>query len=114
VKCLMLLFIFIIGPPIANAQIKVVTSTQTLAALVKSLGAEDVQVEYLSRGTEDPHYVEAKPSFMVKVRDADLVVIVGLDLEKSWMDSVVKGSRNPKVLPGAKGHFGLRRLYLID
>lgn len=89
------------------APISVVTSTQTLASLIKSLGGEYVKVDFLSRGTEDPHYVEAKPSFMVKTRDADLVVVVGLELEKAWIENVLIGSRNPKVLPGHKGHLDL-------
>lgn len=83
--------------------IGVVTSTQTLASIVKMLGGDNVKVEFLSRGTEDPHYVEAKPSFMVKVRDADMVVVVGLELEKAWMDDVLTGSRNPKVMANGKG-----------
>ncbi len=91
----------------ASAQIKVITSTSTLANLVQELGGPEVQVQSLSRGTEDPHYIEAKPSFMVRARDADLAIVVGLELEKAWMNNVLAGSRNPKVLPGAPGFLDL-------
>lgn len=91
----------------STSRLKVITSTETVADLVKSIGGEHVQVETFSRGTEDPHYIEAKPSFMVKARDAQLVVVVGLDLEAAWMNNVLKGSRNPNVTVGHRGHLDL-------
>src|SRR5262245_40576187 len=101
------LFLLITGSLSAHATIHVVTSTQTLADIVKILSGDHANVEYLSRGTEDPHYVEAKPSFMIKVRTADMVVIVGLELEKAWMDSILSGSRNPQVRSGGKGYLDI-------
>lgn len=91
----------------ASEKIKVITTTETLADLVRTVGGAYVDVESLSRGTEDPHFIEAKPSFMVKVRDAKLAVVVGLDLESAWMTNVLKGGRNPALMPGGSGYLDL-------
>jgi zinc/manganese transport system substrate-binding protein len=88
----------------AAAAVKVVTTTQDLAAIVEAVGGSDVSVSYISRGDLDPHFVDAKPSFMVKLASADLVVCVGLELEIGWLPSLLTGSRNPKVQPGAAGY----------
>jgi len=90
-----------------KSQLKIITSTPTLSAVLKQVVGTFGTVESLGRGGEDPHYIEAKPSFMVKVRNADLVVTVGLELEKAWMDNVLAGSRNPKVMKGSKGFLEL-------
>ena len=88
----------------AAAAVKVVTTTQDLAAIVEAVGGSDVSVSYISRGDLDPHFVDAKPSFMVKLASADLVVCVGLELEIGWLPSLLTGSRNPTVQPGAAGY----------
>ena len=87
------------------APLKVVTTTPDLADLVRHVGGDRVTVDCLSRGFQDPHFVEAKPSLILKVRDADLFVQTGLDLEIGWAPLLVQGSRNPRVQPGAKGFF---------
>jgi zinc/manganese transport system substrate-binding protein len=91
-------------PNLAAASMKVVTSTQDLAAIVQAVGGSDVSVSYIARGDLDPHFVDAKPSYMVKLASADLVVAVGLELEIGWLPSLLTGSRNPKVQPGAAGY----------
>ena len=88
----------------AAAAVKVVTTTQDLAAIVQAVGGSDVSVSSIARGDLDPHFVDAKPSFMVKLASADLVVAVGLELEIGWLPSLLTGSRNPKVQPGAAGY----------
>jgi len=88
----------------AAAAVKVVTTTQDLAAIVQAVGGSDVTVSSIARGDLDPHFVDAKPSFMVKLASADLVVCVGLELEIGWLPSLLTGSRNPKVQPGAAGY----------
>jgi zinc/manganese transport system substrate-binding protein len=88
----------------AAAAVKVVTTTQDLAAIVQAVGGSDVTVSSIARGDLDPHFVDAKPSFMVKLSSADLVVCVGLELEIGWLPSLLNGSRNPKVQPGAAGY----------
>ncbi len=88
----------------AAAAVNVVTTTQDLASIVEAVGGADVSVSYITRGDLDPHFVDAKPSFMVKLAGADLVVCVGLELEVGWLPSLLTGSRNPKVQPGAAGY----------
>ena len=77
------------------------------AALVAAIGGDHVSVESLTKGSQDPHYVDAKPSFILKVARADLLVSVGLDLEIGWLPSVLSGARNSKVMPGASASLAL-------
>lgn len=87
----------------AFAEIKIVTSTSTLADLVKTVGGNFVSVTSIAKGPQDPHYVEAKPSYMVVAKNADLYIANGLDLETGWLPNVVRGARNPKINEGANG-----------
>jgi zinc/manganese transport system substrate-binding protein len=89
----------------ARAAVKVVTTTEGLAALTREVGGDRVQVESLSRGIQDPHFVDANPMLAVKLRNADLLVDVGLDLEIGWLPPLVNQSRNGDIQPG-----GPRRL----
>jgi zinc/manganese transport system substrate-binding protein len=86
---------------IAAAKIQVATTTTDLAALVKKVGQDQVDVFAIAKGTQDPHQVEAKPSFMVKLRSTDLVIAQGLELESAWILPLIQGARNPKL--SAKG-----------
>jgi zinc/manganese transport system substrate-binding protein len=92
-------------PAHAAALVRVVTTTQGLAAVGKEVGGDRVQVESLSRGIQDPHFVDANPMYAVKLRNADLLVDVGLDLEIGWLPPLVNQSRNAGIQPG-----GPRRL----
>lgn len=87
----------------AEAKIRVITTTEDLAALTRAVGGDKVEVESLTRGYQNPHSVEMKPSYMRKLNRADLFVKVGLDLEL-WSQMLVDGSRNPKIFPGAPGY----------
>ena len=69
----------------ARAAVKVITSTQDLASIVSEIGGDKVTVEALARGYQDPHQVEAKPSFVIKLHGADLLVVVGRELEIAWL-----------------------------
>ncbi|HEX9307658.1 MAG TPA: metal ABC transporter substrate-binding protein [Anaeromyxobacter sp.] len=95
----------LVVPARAAAAVKVVTTTQGLAALAKEVGGDRVQVESLSRGVQDPHFVDANPMLAVKLRNADLLVDVGLDLEIGWLPPLVNQSRNGDIQPS-----GSRRL----
>ena len=75
------------------AEIKVVTTTTVIADIVKNIGGDKVSVEYLCRGDQDPHFLEVLPSYMLKLRKADVVMKIGLDLEK-WLPQLIDGSRN--------------------
>ncbi len=88
------------APSRAAAAVKVITTTEGLAALVREVGGDKVKVESLSRGIQDPHFVDANPMLAVKLRNADLLVDVGLDLEIGWLPPLVNQSRNAGIQPG--------------
>ncbi|HYG68550.1 MAG TPA: metal ABC transporter substrate-binding protein [Anaeromyxobacteraceae bacterium] len=87
-------------PATAGAAVRVVTTTETLAAIAREVGGDAVKVEALSRGVQDPHFVDANPILAVKLRNADLLVDVGADLEIGWLPPLVTQSRNAKIQPG--------------
>jgi zinc/manganese transport system substrate-binding protein len=89
----------------ADAALNVITTTSDLAAIVTEVGGDKVTVESLARGYQDPHFVEAKPSFVLKLNKADLLVLVGRDLEIGWLPPLITQSRNGKIQPGADGYF---------
>lgn len=91
-------------PAEAARPLQVVTTTTDLAALVRAVGGEDVEVISLAKGPQDPHYVAAKPSFMARLNKADLLVYVGLQLEIGWLPLLIRGARNPAILPDRPGH----------
>jgi zinc/manganese transport system substrate-binding protein len=88
----------------ARAGINIITSTEDLAALVREVGGDKVSVEALAKGSQDPHFVEAKPSFVWKLHSADLLVVVGRELEIGWLPALITQSRNAKVQPGGPGY----------
>lgn len=88
----------------AQANLNVVTTIQDLKAITAEVGGSHVSVDAVAKGTQDPHYIEAKPSFMTKVSRADLVIAVGLELEIGWLPSILRGARNPNVMEGQKGY----------
>ena len=98
-----------VAPGTARAQLKVVTSTTDLADLARAVGGEKVAVSHISEGYQDPHFVEAKPSFVLQLRNADVFAIVGLDLEVGWSSLLVDGSRNQRIRPGAPGYMDMSR-----
>jgi zinc/manganese transport system substrate-binding protein len=87
----------------ASAALRVVTTTEGLASLAREVAGDRAAVEPLSRGVQDPHYVDANPLLAVRLRAADLLVDVGLELEAGWLPPLVAQSRNPRILPGAPG-----------
>src|SRR2546430_16001774 len=85
---------------VAVAQAKklnVVTATTDLAALAQEVGGDRISVEAIAKGYQDPHFVEAKPSFLLKLRQADLLVVVGLHIEIGWLAPLVTPSRNGRI-----------------
>jgi zinc/manganese transport system substrate-binding protein len=92
-------------PSSAEAKnLNVVTSTTDMAALTQEVGGDKVRVESIAKGYQDPHFVEAKPSFLLKLRQADLLVTVGLQLEIGWLPPLITQSGNPKIQVGANGY----------
>jgi zinc/manganese transport system substrate-binding protein len=84
----------------AFAQLNVITTTEDLAALAREIGGDRVKVEALARGYQDPHFVEAKPSFVIKLHGADLLIVVGRELEQAWLPALITQSRNADIQPG--------------
>jgi zinc/manganese transport system substrate-binding protein len=93
----------ILGVSNAQAKLRVLTTVPDLRTLASEIGGDFADVESIAKGTQDPHYIEAKPSFMVKASRADLVLSIGLDLEIGWLPSILQGSRNPKIQRGQLG-----------
>src|SRR5262249_14153209 len=93
----------------ADSKIQILTATTDLAALAEEIGGDKVQVESIARGYQDPHVVEAKPSFLLKLRRADLLIVVGLELEIGWLPPLITQSTNPRIQVGASGYFDASR-----
>ena len=84
--------------------LQVVTTTPDLKSITESIGGDKVKVTSIATGYQDPHFVEAKPSYMLKLKSADLFIRVGLELEIGWEPLVIEGSRNPKIRINEPGH----------
>ena len=88
----------------ALATVHVVTSIQDFASIADSVGGKRVDTFALSRGYQDPHFVEAKPSFVLKLSHADLLIVAGLELEIGYLPPLLDQSRNDKIRPGTPGY----------
>jgi len=88
----------------AEAKLRVVASIETLADLCRQVGADRVDVTSLAHGYQDPHFVEAKPSLVLTLNRADVLIHVGLDLEVGWLPPLVQQSRNPRIQRGQPGN----------
>ncbi|HTO87693.1 MAG TPA: metal ABC transporter substrate-binding protein [Thermoanaerobaculia bacterium] len=86
------------------AAVKVVTSLQDFASLADAVGGRRVETFALAKGYQDPHFVEPKPSFVLKLSRADLLIVAGLELEIGYLPPLVDQSRNDKIRPGAPGY----------
>jgi zinc/manganese transport system substrate-binding protein len=92
------------APAVAEAQLKVVTSTTDLYDIAREVGGNKITAAHIGEGYQDPHFIEAKPSFVLQLRNADVWAFVGLDLEVGWMPLLLDGARNPKIRPGGAGY----------
>src|SRR6187401_69800 len=92
------------GGAAAQDKLSVVATTEDLAAIAREVGGDKITVESIARGYQDPHFVEAKPSFILKLQKADLLIAVGRELEIGWLPPLVLQSRNRKIQPGAEGY----------
>jgi len=108
------LLLALCAPPAgAENKLNIITATTDLAALAQEIGGDKVDAESIARGYQDPHFVEAKPSFLLKLRHADLLIIVGLELEIGWLPPLISQSTNPKIQVGAPGYFDASRFARI-
>jgi zinc/manganese transport system substrate-binding protein len=90
--------------PVARATLNVVATTADLASIAKEIGGDRIELTTLAKPTEDPHFVDAKPSFIVKLNHADVLIEGGAELEIGWLPALVDQSRNEKLAAGAPGH----------
>jgi zinc/manganese transport system substrate-binding protein len=88
----------------AEAKLHVVGTLPDFAAIANELGGERVEAESLIQGTEDPHFVDAKPSHILRVNRADLLICIGLGLESGWLPVLLTQARNGNVQVGADGY----------
>lgn len=87
----------------AQAKLSVVATTPELGAVAHAVGGDSVTVTTLAKSTEDPHFVDARPSHIVTLNRADALIEGGADLETGWLPPLIDGARNAKILPGAPG-----------
>ena len=96
-KCFWILASALLLGAAAQSQIKVVASTSDLADFAKIVGEEEVSIEFIVRGSQNPHYIDVKPSYMLQLKRADIFLFVGLELEL-WAPRILDGSRNDKLI----------------
>src|SRR5438067_5158666 len=102
-----LFLIFLLVLPVgafAQGKLNVVTTTEDLGSLAREVGGDKVSVTALAKGYQDPHFVDPKPSFILAVSRADVLIVVGREMEIGWLPPLLSSSRNSKIQPGAKGY----------
>ena len=97
----------------AASKINVITATQDLASLAAEVGGDRITVDGIARGYQDPHFVEPKPSFLLKLQKADLLAVVGLQLEIGWLPPLITQSGNPRIQVGANGYLDMSQFCQI-
>jgi zinc/manganese transport system substrate-binding protein len=92
----------LLGLP-ASAGLRIVTTTEDLAALARDVGGKHVKVQTIAKGYQDPHFVDAKPSYLLKLKRADLFIQIGLELESAWAPNLLRSARNKRIRLGSRG-----------
>ena len=102
---LMLLWVLSGSIPAASQPrpLNVVATVPELGSLAREIGGNQVQVTVIAKGSEDPHFVEARPSFIKAVNQADVFIQMGMEMEVGWAPVLLQQSRNPNVQPGRPG-----------
>jgi zinc/manganese transport system substrate-binding protein len=95
------------GTSHAASKLNIMTTTQDLADLAREVGGDKVNVDSIAMGYQDPHFVEPKPSFILRLQKADLLAVVGLDLEIGWLPPLQTQSRNAKIQKGGNGYLDM-------
>jgi len=96
---------FVVSSPArAQSKLNVIATTEDLASIGREVGGDRITIESIAKGYQDPHYVEAKPSFILKLQRADLLVVVGRELEIGWLPPLIQQSRNGKIQVGGEGY----------
>jgi ABC-type Zn uptake system ZnuABC Zn-binding protein ZnuA len=115
VNCLVVAAVLLasLSPARAAGKINVITATQDLAALGAEVGGDRITIESIAKGYQDPHFVEPKPSFLLKLQRADLLAVVGLQLEIGWLPPLITQSGNPKIQVGNPGYLDMSQFCKI-
>ena len=92
-----------LGPAVAHAKLEIVATTPDFGAIAREIGGDRISVTALAKPNEDPHFVDARPSFILKLNRADALIEGGVELEAGWLPPLLEGARNPKIAPGAPG-----------
>jgi ABC-type Zn uptake system ZnuABC Zn-binding protein ZnuA len=93
-----------LGATPSRETVNVVASLSDFGSIAQAVGGDKVHVTTIASGVQDPHFVDPKPSYVVKLRDADLFLVNGLELEIGWVPPLLDGARNPKIKPGSAGY----------
>ncbi len=96
--------LLVAGSARAQGKLNVMATTEDLAAIAREVGGDRITVDSLAKGYQDPHFVEAKPSFILRLQRADLLIVVGRELEIGWLPPLIQQSRNAKIQVGADGY----------
>src|SRR5256714_14859262 len=103
-KKLSLILFTIIGCAFtAQAKLNVVATLPDFGSLAREIGADKIDIVVLAKPTEDPHFVDARPSFVVSLRNADVLIDGGAELELGWLPPLLQNARNPKIEVGKPG-----------
>ncbi len=103
IKTFFLMGLLAASPLPAYAKLNVVATTPDLGSIVREIGGDRVEVTSLAKGTEDPHFVDAKPSFIRILNQADALIEGGADLEVGWLPPLILNARNSKIQLGQPG-----------
>ena len=103
-KIVFILIASILTSAIYATKINVVTTTADLKSITEFIGKEKVDVSSIATGYQNPHFVDPKPSYIIKLSKADMFVTVGLDLETGWSPQLLSSSRNPNIQKGSNGY----------
>src|ERR1700694_5699284 len=106
-------FLAAAGCAVAAGKLNVITATQDLAAIGAEIGGDRITIESIAKGYQDPHFVEPKPSFLLKLQKADLLVVVGLQLEIGWLPPLITQSGNSKIQGSNAGYLDMSQFSQI-
>lgn len=103
-KILILAAYTFLSVSISEAKVKVVATLPNFAAIAREIGGDRIDISSIAKGYQDPHFVDPKPSFIIKMKKADVLIWAGLDLEVGWLPPLLENSRNSKILWGGIGN----------
>ena len=98
---LVAIFFTLLGGQPAYAKLRVVAALPDVADITRQIGGDRISVETIAEGTQDPHKVPVKPSFVTKLNRADALVVQGLGLEHAFIPALLEAARNDRIMPGA-------------